>query len=267
MIKWLIQVIRENTENFALTSSIAKIDLRRQHNASDLGVFWAVTKPIFYLFMFYFAIMEGFRSAATVEDSYCPYFIWLASGIVQWQFISDLLVWGSACFHRHANIVRYTGFPLTTMPMAAVLSRFFVYLVMIVALIITTMCMGVAPSVYWLQFPIYSLLTVCFCYIWVTLTALLNIISSDVIEFIKVIRTAFFWLSGIIYNVHNSKSLFFAFNPICYLAEGFRNCFAYHIWIWDQGQRFLYFAISMAVLTLLTGLLWKRVGKRIPELI
>lgn len=267
MVRWFIQAIKENIGNLPLTVSIAKMDLRWQHNASDLGIFWAVAKPVFYLFMFYFAIMEGFRSAANISDVYCPYFIWLAAGIVQWQFISDLLAWGSYCFNRHANIVRYTDFPLTTVPMIAVITRFFVYLVMIAALIVTAICMGVKPSIYWLQFPIYSLLTVLFCYIWVTLTALLNIISSDVIEFIKVIRTAFFWLSGIIYNVHGSKNLFFAFNPICYLAEGFRNCFAYHIWIWDQGQKFLYFAISMAVLTILTGLLWKRVGKRIPELV
>ena len=74
-------------------------------------------------------------------------------------------------------------------------------------------------------------------------------------------------LSGIIYNVHGSKSLFFALNPICFLAEGFRNCFSYHIWIWEEGRLFMYFVIVMAVLTILAGLLWKRVGKRIPELI
>ncbi len=267
MFKWLAQVIKENIANFTLTVSIARIDLERQHNASDLGIFWAVAKPVFYLFMFYFAITVGFRGTAKVEDLHCPYFIWLAAGIVQWQFISDLLVWGSGCFQRQANIVRYTGFPLTTVPLIAVMTRFYVYLAMIAALIITSVCAGVMPSIYWLQLPIYILLTVIFCYIWVMLTALINTISSDFIEFIRVIRTAFFWLSGIIYNVHNSNNLFFAFNPICYLAEGFRNCFAYHIWIWERGRLFIYFVIVMAVLTALCGLLWKRVGRRIPELV
>ncbi|MBO5513456.1 MAG: hypothetical protein J5961_02560, partial [Mogibacterium sp.] len=204
---------------------------------------------------------------ANIEGSHCPYFIWLAAGIVQWQFVSDLLVWGAGCFQRHANIIRNTEFPLTTIPMATVLSRFYVYLVMVAALIVAAICMGVTPSVYWLQLPIYIILTVMFCYIWVMLTALMNMISPDIIEFIRVLRTAFFWLSGIIYNVHGSKSLFFALNPICFLAEGFRNCFSYHIWIWEEGRLFLYFVIVMAVLTILAGLLWKRVGKRIPELI
>ena len=267
MFNWLVKVISENTANISLTAGIARMDLKWQHNASDLGTFWAIAKPVFYLFMFYFAITVGFRGTAQVTDIHCPYFIWLAAGIVQWQFISDLLVWGSGCYRRHANIVRYTGFPLTTVPMIAVLTRFYVYLAMIAAFILTALCMGVAPSIYWLQLPIYIILTVMFCYIWVTLTALLNMISSDIIEFFRVIRTAFFWLSGIIYNVHNSDNLFFAFNPICFLAEGFRNCFAYHIWIWEQGRLFLYFVISMTVLTTLCGLIWKRVGRRIPELV
>ena len=267
MFKWLGQIIRENTANLALTAGIARMDLRRQHNASDFGVFWAFAKPVVYLLMFYFAIMIGFRHSANIEGSHCPYFIWLAAGIVQWQFVSDLLVWGAGCFQRHANIIRNTEFPLTTIPMATVLSRFYVYLVMVVALIVAAICMGVTPSVYWFQLPIYIILTVMFCYIWVMLTALMNMISPDIIEFIRVLRTAFFWLSGIIYNVHGSKSLFFALNPICFLAEGFRNCFSYHIWIWEEGRLFMYFVIVMAVLTILAGLLWKRVGKRIPELI
>ena len=267
MFSFIIQTISENMKSLPLTAGIARMDLRRQHNASDLGIFWAVAKPVFYLLMFYFAIMIGFRNTTNIEGSNCPYFIWLAAGIVQWQFISDLLVWGAGCYQRHANILRNSRFPLTTIPMTAVLSRFYVYLVMIAALFVVALCMGVKPSIYWLQLPIYMLLTVMFCYIWVMLTALMNIISPDIIEFIRVIRTALFWFSGIIYNVHSSKSLFFALNPICYLAEGFRNCFSYHIWIWEQGRLFLYFVIVMAVLTLLAELLWRRVGRRIPELI
>jgi teichoic acid transport system permease protein len=99
------------------------------------------------------------------------------------------------------------------------------------------------------------------------MTALMSIISADIIEFIKAIRVAFFWLSGILFNVHGKKSLFFALNPISYLAEGFRNCFAFHIWIWEQGQLFLYFAIVMFVLSTVTFLLFKRLENRIPELI
>ena len=177
MFKWLGQIIRENTANLALTAGIARMDLRRQHNASDFGVFWAFAKPVVYLLMFYFAIMIGFRHSANIEGSHCPYFIWLAAGIVQWQFVSDLLVWGAGCFQRHANIIRNTEFPLTTIPMIAVLSRFYVYLVMVVALIVAAICMGVTPSVYWFQLPIYIILTVMFCYIWVMLTALMNMIS------------------------------------------------------------------------------------------
>ena len=267
MISWLIQIIKENTESLALTGSIAMMDLKKQHNASDLGIFWAAAKPVLYLFMFYFAISFGFRSAREIDGSLCPYFIWLAAGIVQWQFISDLLVWGAGCFQRHRNIVRNMEYPLTTLPMTAVLSRFYIYLIMIAALIITALFMGVKPSIYWLQLPVYVLLSVMFGYVWVMLTSLLNILTADSLEFIRVFRTAFFWLSGIIYNVHGSSSLLFALNPISYLAEGFRNCFAYHIWIWEQGRLFLYFVLVMFVLTALAYLLYRKIGKRIPELV
>ena len=110
-------------------------------------------------------------------------------------------------------------------------------------------------------------LTVCFLYVWVMMTGLLNVMSPDILEFIKTIRTAFFWLSGILFNSRKKKSPFFTFNPIRYIAEGYRNVFAYHVWIWEQKRLLLNFCIVMFILTFVTFLLYKRMAKRMPEFV
>lgn len=266
MIKWIISIIKDNIEYFPKTLCLARIELKRGHMTSDLGIFWAVAKPFMYMLMFYCAISFGFRSAKDIDGTVCPYFIWLAAGIVQWQFISDLLLGGSNCFHRRKSIIRGMKYPVSTMPMISVIAKFYIYLIMIAVLAVAAMLLGVRPSIYWLQLPIYIALTVLFLYIWVLMTALMNIISADIIEFIKSIRTAFFWLSGILFNIKGRHSPFFTYNPISYLAEGFRNCFAYHIWIWEEKRLFLHFAIVMFVLTLITYFLYRRIAKRLPEL-
>ena len=217
--------------------------------------------------MFYFAISFGFKSAKNIDNTVCPYFIWLASGIVQWQFVSDLLVGGASCFQRRRTIIRGMKYPLSTIPAISVLSKFYIYLIMIGVLITLSLLMGVKPSVYWLQIPIYVALTVMFLYIWVLMTALMNTLSADIVEFIKTIKTAFFWLSGILFNIRGRRSLFFALNPISYLAEGFRNCFAYHIWIWDEKKLLLCFALVNLFMLLISFLLYRRLEKKMPELI
>lgn len=267
MFKWIFKVIKENIENLPQTYRLAKIELRKTYMSSDLGIFWAIMKPVMYLLMFYVAISVGFRAGKDIEGTVCPYFIWLAAGIVQWQFIQDLLVGGASCYNKRRNIVRNSKITLSTIPMISILSKFFIYVFMIFILMITAVLLGVRPSVYWLQLPIYMVLTVIFLYVWVTMTAMMNIISADILEFIKTIRTALFWLSGILFNIKGKNSPFFTYNPISYLAEGFRNAFAYHIWIWEEKRLFLHFAIVMLVMTFITSLLFRRMEKRLPEIL
>lgn len=267
MIKLLIRLVIENIENFPQTMRLARAELKKTYMTSDFGMFWAIMKPFMYLMMFYLAISSGFRGGKDIEGTVCPYFIWLAAGIVQWQFISDLLVGGALCYNRRRSIVRNVKFPLSTIPMASVLSKFFVYLIMIGILIVLCVLMGVPPSIYWLQLPIYIALTVIFLYLWVLITSLMNIISADILEFIKTIRTAFFWLSGILFNVKGRTNPVFTWNPISYLAEGFRNTFAYHIWIWEEKRLLMHFGIILIIMTVVACLLFKRMEKRLPEIL
>jgi len=267
MISWFFTIVSDNIKNLRPILCLARKDIKRAHMKSDLGWFWAIAKPLFYILMFYFAISTGFKNARDIDGTVCPYFVWLASGIVPWQYISDLLVSGSGCFNKYRNIIKNTPYPISAVPTIPVISRLFIHCIMVVVLIIIALILGVKPSIYWLQLPIYMFLTVCFLYVWVMMTGLLNVMSPDILEFIKTIRTAFFWLSGILFNSRKKKSPFFTFNPIRYIAEGYRNVFAYHVWIWEQKRLLLNFCIVMFILTFVTFLLYKRMAKRMPEFV
>ena len=267
MISWLITIIRDNIKCLRSTLCLARKDIKRAHMKSDLGWFWAIAKPLFYIMMFYFAISTGFRNARDIEGSVCPYFIWLASGIVPWQYISDLLVGGANCFNRYKSIIKGTKYPVSAIPTIPVISKLLIHCIMVVILMLIAVLMGVKPSIYWLQLPIYMLLTIIFVYMWVMMTGLMNVMSADILEFIKTIRTAFFWLSGILFNSRGKKSLFFTLNPIRFIAEGYRNVFAYHVWIWEQKRLLFNYCVVMLIMTFVTFLLYKRMAKRMPEFV
>lgn len=267
MISWLITIIRDNIKCLRSTLCLARKDIKRAHMKSDLGWFWAIAKPLFYIMMFYFAISTGFRNARDIEGSVCPYFIWLASGIVPWQYISDLLVGGANCFNRYKSIIKGTKYPVSAIPTIPVISKLLIHCIMVVILMLIAVLMGVKPSIYWLQLPIYMLLTIIFVYVWVMMTGLMNVMSADILEFIKTIRTAFFWLSGILFNSRGKKSLFFTLNPIRFIAEGYRNVFAYHVWIWEQKRLLFNYCVVMLIMTFVTFLLYKRMAKRMPEFV
>lgn len=267
MIKWFFTIISDNIKCLRPTLTMAAKDIKRAHMKSDLGWFWAIAKPLFYILMFYFAISTGFKNSRDIDGVVCPYFIWLASGIVPWQYISDLLVGGASCFNKYKSIIKSTKYPVSAIPTIPVISKLFIHCIMVVVLMIIAILMGVRPSIYWLQLPIYMALTFCFLYVWVLMTGLMNVMSADILEFIRTIRTAFFWLSGILFNSRGKKSPFFTFNPIRFIAEGYRNVFAYHVWIWEQKRLLFNFCLVMLIMTFVTFLLYKRMAKRMPEFV
>lgn len=265
MIRWLIEIIKDNIECFRITFCFAKKDIKRAHIKSDFGWFWEFAKPLIYILMFYFAISSGFRNAKDIDGTICPYFVWLAAGIVPWQYISDLLVGGATCFQKYRSIFMSRKYPLAAIPTIPVLAKLFTHCVMVLILMLISVLMGTLPSIYWLQLPVYMLMTIVFVYLWVMMTGLLNVMSADFTEFIKTVRTAFFWLSGILFNTKKKTSPFFTFNPIRFIAEGYRNTFAYHTWFWEEKRLLLNYCIVIFLMAVVTCLLHKRMEKRMAE--
>ena len=56
MISWFFTIISDNIKNLRPILCLARKDIKRAHMKSDLGWFWAIAKPLFYILMFYFAI-------------------------------------------------------------------------------------------------------------------------------------------------------------------------------------------------------------------
>lgn len=83
--------------------------------------------------------------------------------------------------------------------------------------------------------------------------------------------TAVFWLSGILWdantiNISWLKKLLMI-NPVTFLTNGFRNCFIYHNWIWEQPKRLLYFIIVTTLLLMVTIIVYKKLRKEIPDVL
>ena len=77
-------------------------------------------------------------------------------------------------------------------------------------------------------------------------------ISTDFSNLVKSFVTAVFWLSGVLFQVDTMhKGLahkLLMLNPVTFLCNGYRNCFIYHTWFFDQPKRLLYFAVWLVVI-------------------
>ena len=121
------------------------------------------------------------------------------------------------------------------------------------------------------QIFFYLLLAFAFFTGWGLFASPIGAMSKDFSNLVKSFITAIFWLSGILWDAESIKILWLKkllrLNPITYLCTGFRNCFVYKVWFWEQPKRLLYFLIALAIMWALGIWSYKKFRKEIPDVL
>ena len=215
---------------------------------SLLGPLWALIKPLFTLFILWFAFDIGLRSDGNVHGF--PRFVFLLVGYVPWFFISE------------SNIMTFTA-----------LSRLYVHIVLCVLMYITLIILGYCPSVYNLQFFYYVVVMFVFFLALSWTTATFSAISRDFENLVNSIMTGLFWLSGVFWDTYGVKSdvlkVVMYFNPINYFVNGYRKSFLYDEFIFNSNyttETIVFFA-EFIVIVLLGAHNYKKLRKTLPDIL
>ncbi|MCQ2546171.1 MAG: ABC transporter permease [Clostridia bacterium] len=266
----LINIIKENIEHRGQMLELAKMHQRKQFRGSDMGLLWMFAKPCMYIVVFYVAITIGFRAAKEVPGLECPYFVWLTIGMISFFYMRDMILNGANCLKKYAPLVSKTNYPISTLPTSVSLSYLTIHFGMLVLGIIVCFIFQTWPSIYWIQTLFYMLLMLIMSVFWSIGTGIISIIYRDFYNFLQVINQMVFWLSAILFDVNSLNPTIktvFLFNPITYIVEGYRNAFCRHIWFWEEPLKLGCFLIVLVIMAAVSVLLYKKLIKRLPDII
>ncbi len=222
---------------------LARTDVIKTYRGASLGWLWAIVKPSITILVYFFAFSVGLRSANPVTNSngdVYPYFLWLLGGIIPWFYSSEMLTQGTDSIKKYSYLVTKMKFPVSTIPTFVSLSKMLVNLALTLITIIIFCFYGKYPDVYYIQILYYALCQFLFFTAFSLFNSTLSILSKDYGNFIKSLVTALFWLSGIMWNVSSVKNstvrAVLRLNPITYVCAGYRDCYIYKQWFWDESN-------------------------------
>ena len=269
MINTIKELTRDHIRCIKQIFKLAKSDITKTYKGTAFGWSWAIIRPATQIFVYWFAFAVGLRSGRPVEGY--PYFLWLIAGIIPWFYIRDMLQLGSSCFRRYSYLVTKIKFPVGIIPTFVGISHLAVHIMLVLIMCGLFMAFGFKPDIYWLQIPIYMVLMFIFFNAWSLFGGLLSAMSKDFLNLVKTITTALFWLSGIFYDASSIKQgwirTVLAYNPVTFLTRGYRNCFVYKEWIWDNPMAIRNFAIGLVIMSLLALWSYKKLRKEISDVL
>ena len=276
---------------------LAKNELIKKYKGAVIGPLWSVVKPLFTLFVYWFAFEVGLKSAGNVSVN-IPYgsgtysysrFLFMLIGFIPWFFINESIVEGAKSIRLNRQFVNKVSFPVSTIMTYTQVARMYVHIFLLglMYLYVTfiggsvtpkggaTVTGGITPSIYNLQILFYLPLMFIFFLVLTWSTAPMSAFSKDFENMIISVMSGIFWLSGIIYDSYlstaNDVSIWLKramlLNPINFFANGYRNCFLYHRGFWEYKQELLIFAVELVALIALGIFNYNRLRKKLPDVL
>ena len=280
----MLEIYREHHHRTKQIFLLARTELLKTYKGAFLGTGWAVVKPIFTLFVYWFAFSVGLSSSKNIiahaigGSVEVPRFWFMLAGFVPWCFISDAILFGSRSIRSNRQFVIKMAFPVSTIMTFTLLSKLFVHLGLMIPTLIYFFCVGNFLSVHALQFFLFMPLMFIFFLFVSWSTAPMSAFSLDFENFINSIMTGLFWLSGIMWDVNGAKlpaSLHWfkwvlRANPINFLVDGYRCAFIYHKWFWEMEcgwQTAVIFLAEMIFFAFFGVYNYKRLRKKLPDVL
>lgn len=261
---------KEHYENKSQIFKLSVADLKKTYNGSALGWAWAVIKPVFTVFVYWFAIAIGLRGGKSTND--CPFILWLMCGIIAWFYMTEVIVGGSNCIRRYSYLITKMRYPIMTIPTFTSLACLYVHLVLIAVTAIIFLISGQGLTIYMLQLPIYTILMFMFFNAWSLFAGLVSAMAKDFSNLVKSVNIGIFWLSAVLWNVENVLDkpvlgTFMKLNPVTFIVYGYRDCFIGGTWFWEYKYRLPAFIIEFLIMTFLSFWAYKKLRKDIPDVL
>jgi len=246
---------------------IAKREFQAQNRNTYLGIIWGYIQPLTYIVLLILVFNVGLRTNPAGD---VPFAIYLISGMVPWQFFTGALISLTGVVKEYSFLVRKGDFSLSILHVAKILSFLIPHLLLMLVTAIVCWFYGISPNFYMLQLFYYmaamSILLLGLGWI----SSATSIFVQDVGNVVVIITQFGFWFTPIIWKVDNVPLKYqwiVKLNPMCYIINGYRDCFIYKIPFWEKFMDTLYFWIFTLLVLIIGVMVFRKLKPHFGEVI
>jgi lipopolysaccharide transport system permease protein/teichoic acid transport system permease protein len=266
-IKDFLQFLKGLVKSRGIIFQMVKKDFQNQYLGSFLGLFWAFFQPAFYIFILWFIFAVGFRKGRSGE---IPFALYLMSGVILWQFISEGLSSGTRSILESGYLVKKMVFRVSMLPVIKILSSLLVHLIFIGLFLFVFFVHGFLPNLYFLQIFYYLFATIVLLLGLSWMSSALNVFIKDISQIIRIIVMMGFWVTPIFWEISMfppKLQFVLKLNPVFYLINGYRDSLFYNIWFWQHPKLTVYFWIFTLLVFSVGALIFRRLRPHFADVL
>lgn len=226
----------------------ARQELAAMYIQTQLGLFWAILKPLLTLAVF----TVIFRFFLRV-DTASPYYLFAFAGMVSWNLFSQVAINASTAVVHKQHVIRKMYFPKLVLVFSKVLVALVEFIISLGVMCVCLLWEHIYPGINWLALPVFVLLNVvCGLAIAVWMNAL-NIRFRDLYQLVPTALSIGVWITPVFYPttiIPPQYSFFVYANPMAGIIKGYR----YALLNEPFPEMQYWYAIGVTVLIAVAGL-------------
>lgn len=253
--------------NRTLMLRLAKSDFKIKYAGSYLGTFWGFVQPVIIVLIYRFVFQVGFKTPSVQN---VPFILWLVAGLVPWFFFSDAIINATNAMTEYSYLVKKVVFNISILPIAKVLSAFFIHIFFVVFSIGLALSYGYNLSIYTFQVIYYSgcmfVLVVGICYT----TSAIIVFFKDLNQIISIVLQIGIWMTPIMWNyqmIPQRYQWILKINPMYYIVEGYRDSLVNHVWFWERYNQTIYFWVVAIILLSLGMVIFRKLRDHFADVL
>lgn len=247
--------LRELLAHREVLVNLARKELKVRYTASLLGAVWSLLNPLVFLAVFSFVVI--------VLGNLIPDFpVFLLSGLLAWNFLSNAVQAGSRSVIDNANLVKKMAFPREILPLAAVGVALFDFVLQSAVLLLFIAVSGHGfhlPDL--LVYPLAVVVLIVFTTAITFWVSAMNVRYRDVGHLLNLALLVWFWATPIVYQgwlvqekLQTLRFLgldvwaLYLLNPVAVIVVGFQRAL-YSIVVPGPGEEPILPPMSLGTLT------------------
>ena len=207
------------TRRRGLVWTLVQRDLRVRYSRSLLGYLWTVLDPLLMASVYFVVFTFIFKAGGRVADK--PYFLYLLSGLLAWQWFTGGVNDTAKSLIQEARLVRSTNLPREVWVIRCVVAKgveFVLSLPVLFGFVLYYLVRG-RVELDWelVLFPLGMLLQFVLLVGLGLLLAPITVLATDMQRVVKIVLRFMFYLSPVLYGMHAVPDFLRAvlvFNPL-----------------------------------------------------
>lgn len=185
--------------------TLVRRDLRVRYSRSILGYVWTILDPLLMASVYFVVFTYVFNAGGRVADT--PYFLYLLSGLLGWQWFSAAVTDTTKSLIQEARLVRSTNLPREVWVIRCVLAKGVEYVLsmpILIGFVVFYVATGDAHLDWELVlFPLGLLLQFLLLVGLGLVLAPVTVLATDMQRVVRIILRFLFYLSPILYGAHS----------------------------------------------------------------